>query len=142
MDKNPVSQSTDSVMNHSMMDSVRQQDFTVVEFIKTFKAISNQTRLRILNLLFQKDLFVCEISELLDYSNSNISSHLSILERAGYIVEEKNGRWVKYRINQRTENIYSQQLLGLLNDWFKSNSFFEQDFVNIDNIDCYKICRP
>lgn len=80
------------------------QPFTANEFVKTFKAISDHTRLRILHLLFHKELYVCEISKLLHLCNSTISSHLTILQNADYIIDEKDGRWVKYRINHHVAN--------------------------------------
>ena len=62
------------------------------------KALSDETRLRILNLLFQGELCVCELEALLDINQSNASRHLSRLVNAKIIHYEKRAQYVYYRI--------------------------------------------
>ncbi len=65
-----------------------------------FKALSDQTRLRMLRLLVStsSELCVCEFVDTLQERLYNISKHLKILEQAGLIEGTKEGRWVYYRI--------------------------------------------
>ncbi|HFE64407.1 hypothetical protein B1H10_06870 [candidate division KSB1 bacterium 4484_188] len=95
---------------------------------KTFKALCDAHRLQILHLLMQRELFVCEISRLVQLSNSTVSQHLSILREAGFINYEKEGRWVKYRINRHSANPYAVQLQKLLRQWLKSEQKLQVNF--------------
>jgi ArsR family transcriptional regulator len=67
--------------------------------IKVFKAVADNTRLRILKLLTEGELCVCEIKLALKKPQSSISHNLSILEDAGLIKERKDGKWCHYRIS-------------------------------------------
>lgn len=67
--------------------------------IKVFKAVSDITRLRILKLLTEGELCVCEIMLALKKPQSSISHNLSILEDAGLIKERKDGKWCHYRLS-------------------------------------------
>ncbi|MCL5291998.1 MAG: metalloregulator ArsR/SmtB family transcription factor [Actinobacteria bacterium] len=66
------------------------------EPIETFKALSDETRLRIMRLLVVsgKALCCCELTDSLEEPQYNISRHLKILKHAGLIDEQKEGRWV------------------------------------------------
>lgn len=64
-----------------------------------FKIISDETRLRILMVLSQKELCVCEICEILQESQPKISRHLSKLRDAGLVRDNRNGQWVFYSID-------------------------------------------
>ena len=65
-----------------------------------FKALSDQTRLRMLRLLVStgSELCVCEFVDTLQERLYNISKHLKVLEQAGLIQGTKEGRWVYYRV--------------------------------------------
>lgn len=110
------------------------------DFFATFKAISDHTRLRILNLLFHRELFVCEISRLIQHCDSTISAHLAILRDAGFIISERDGRWVKYRINPRPENFFTKQMLHMIKQWLEHYYFFEQDLKHIADINVHQLC--
>ena len=60
-----------------------------LENTKIFKALSDNSRLRILKMLQTKSLCVCEIQDILGLAASTVSKHLSILRDAGFISEEK-----------------------------------------------------
>lgn len=70
------------------------------EYVEKFKALSDETRLRILNLLVKvnSELCVCEFTDALEVPQYNISRHLKILRQAGLIEERKEGRWVYFRV--------------------------------------------
>lgn len=63
-----------------------------------FKALSDPTRLQILYLLSIKDLYVCELAELLEKPQSTISHHLSILKNVRMIKSSKEGVWILYKL--------------------------------------------
>ncbi|HMP32086.1 MAG TPA: autorepressor SdpR family transcription factor, partial [Saprospiraceae bacterium] len=64
-----------------------------------FKALNDETRRSILDLLSERDLNAGEIADHFDISKPSISHHLDILRRAGLIVSEKKGQFVIYRLN-------------------------------------------
>lgn len=70
-----------------------------MEIIKLLKAISDETRIRILNLLMIKELCVCELEVLLDLNQSNASRHLNKLSSADILKSYKKGQYVYYFIN-------------------------------------------
>ncbi|HMK61706.1 MAG TPA: metalloregulator ArsR/SmtB family transcription factor [Dissulfurispiraceae bacterium] len=69
------------------------------EILNIFKALSDETRLRILKLLEHGELCVCYIFSALDMIQPKVSFHLSVLKEAGLIKDRKAGRWVHYSLD-------------------------------------------
>lgn len=67
--------------------------------IKIFKALSEETRIRILKLLEQGELCVCDIVAGLGMIQPKVSFHLGVLKEAGLIRDRKQGRWTHYSID-------------------------------------------
>jgi len=65
-----------------------------------FKALSDETRLRILALLRDGEVCVCDMAETLGMTQPNISFHLSMLKEAGLIKDRKHGRWIHYSLDE------------------------------------------
>ncbi|ALC89107.1 ArsR family transcriptional regulator [Bacillus sp. FJAT-18017] len=65
----------------------------------TFKALSDPTRRKILDLLKQKDLTAGEISDHFKMTKPSISQHLKILKHANLVHDEKKGQFVVYSLN-------------------------------------------
>ena len=66
--------------------------------IELFKALADPTRLRIIKLLENGELCVCQLTAALRMGQSRISRHLSILKQAGLIEDRRAGKWVHYRL--------------------------------------------
>lgn len=66
-----------------------------------FKALSDETRLRIIKLLEQGELCVCDITAALDMVQPKVSFHLSTLKEAGLIKDRKQGKWIHYSLNEK-----------------------------------------
>lgn len=66
---------------------------------EVFKALNDETRRKILDLLKEKDLTAGEIADAFDISKPSISHHLDILKRADLVSSIKNGQFVFYSIN-------------------------------------------
>ncbi len=66
---------------------------------KFFKALADETRLRILKLLEVREMCVCEIMVSLGLTQPTASHHLGILENVGLVKDRKEGKWVFYRIS-------------------------------------------
>lgn len=67
---------------------------------EVFKAMSDPCRIKILTLLREGELCVCEIMIAVNRPQSTTSHHLSILKDAGLIKERKDGRWSRYRLSE------------------------------------------
>jgi ArsR family transcriptional regulator len=66
------------------------------------KALADENRIRILNLLRNGELCVCDIEAVLGIKQSNASRHLTRLKMAEIIVSEKKSQWVYYRLKDDT----------------------------------------
>ena len=91
------------------------------------KALGDETRIRIINLLHIEKLCVCEIEEILNINQSNTSRHLSKLKNANLIDSEKEAQWVYYYINKDILAQYSF-IKSLLDDLVK-NTQCKNDIV-------------
>lgn len=69
--------------------------------IDTLKALSEESRLRILALLIEGDMCVCDIENELNMTQSNVSRHLSALRNSGIVDCSKKAQWAYYGINEQ-----------------------------------------
>lgn len=79
------------------------------DLMNIFKALSEETRLRILKLLENGELCVCDIVAALDMSQPKVSFHLNVLKEAGLVKDRKHGKWTHYRID--TADIFRRMLI-------------------------------
>src|SRR5271157_3786319 len=63
-----------------------------------FRALADPTRLRLLNLIADREICVCYFVEILGISQPKISRHLAYLRRIGIIAARRQGRWMHYRL--------------------------------------------
>ena len=68
--------------------------------LKAFKALSDETRLRILSLLLERECCVCEVMQALDISQTRASRNLGTLYDAGFLKLRKDGLWSLYSIDR------------------------------------------
>jgi DNA-binding transcriptional ArsR family regulator len=68
-----------------------------------FKALADETRLRILALLVNGELCVCDLMAILDLPQSTVSRHLATLRNAGWVEDRRQGVWMYYRLSQDNE---------------------------------------
>ncbi len=78
---------------------------------RMFKAMGQMTRLKIIFLLAEQELCVCELEYLLGISQSAVSQHMRVLKDAELVTEERKGQWVFYRLNK---DAIRQHLSGCL----------------------------
>jgi ArsR family transcriptional regulator len=71
-------------------------DVTLDTLAEVGAALAHPARLRILALLREGDLYVCQIRSILGLAPSTVSVHLAILRRSGLVAEQKQGRFVQY----------------------------------------------
>jgi len=108
--------------------------------VKIFKALSDPNRLRIIKMLQIRPLCVCEITDILQLAPSTVSKHLSLLRDVELILDDKDGKWVNYRINQFAADEYAGQLLPLLKKWLPNDQIIQQDAAKVNGVDRNVIC--
>ncbi len=86
---------------------------------KIFKALGEKNRLRIINMLMARPMCVCEITEILDLSQSTVSGHLRILKEAEIIEDTKEGLWVEYSLVKRED--LNKSIFRLLRTMFEED---------------------
>jgi len=95
--------------------------------IKAMKALSDDTRLRILKILLERECCVCEVMQALDISQSRASRNLRILQNADFLKVRRDGVWIVYSVDWETANRYTTSLAKLLRDSPISNEVLTQD---------------
>lgn len=68
------------------------------QYVELFKALSDETRLRLVVLLCRRELCVCQIEAALGISQTKASRHLAILRRAGLLKSRRDGLWIYYTL--------------------------------------------
>lgn len=97
--------------------------------VKVFKALADETRIRLLKLLQQRELCVCELVQALDMTQSRVSRNLGILRDAGLVKDRRDGLWVHYSLSEESFNEYAVPLLRLLRDWANDDEAVLRDLV-------------
>ncbi len=103
----------------AMNKEIPLQDISMVEvfekYEQKFKAISDKKRLQIMNILTEKgEMCVCDLTPLMDMTQSKLSYHLKILLDANIIKKETRGTWSYYTLNQNEINhLLSEELCCL-----------------------------
>jgi ArsR family transcriptional regulator, arsenate/arsenite/antimonite-responsive transcriptional repressor len=77
----------------------QQTRLNVARAARLFHALSDETRLRILDRLRRGERCVCDLTDALDAAQSRLSFHLRILKDAGLVTDRRAGRWSYYAIN-------------------------------------------
>lgn len=80
--------------------TIRLEERDIERQAQVFRALADPCRLKILYLLKEGELCVCEIMVGLDRPQSTTSHHLSILREAGLVRERRDGRWSRYRLSE------------------------------------------
>jgi len=82
------------------------------DLIKIFKALSDETRLRILNLMIERDCCVCEVMQTLEISQTRASRNLSQLYDAGLLEQRREGLWTIYYLSPRVTADYRNLIVN------------------------------
>ena len=84
-------------------------------YVSIFKALSDETRLKIIEMLSCGEMCACDILELVSVSQSTLSYHMKTLTDSGLVVGRKEGSWVKYSVNKEISN-EAVEFLGRLTE--------------------------
>lgn len=102
-----------------------------------FKALSDETRIRILNLLNRQDLCVCELVEILELPQPKVSKHIAKLRSINLVNTKRNEQYIYYSLN-RDNNVYNNILESVFNN---ENQVLLNDIINMKNIGSFVCSR-
>jgi ArsR family transcriptional regulator len=95
--------------------------------VELFQALGDATRLRLVNLLTQTgEICVCELVDALELPQYNVSRHLQILLKAGWLEDRKVGKWVYYRM-ARDLKPYHRSILRAIDQLREEREDFQRD---------------
>jgi ArsR family transcriptional regulator, arsenate/arsenite/antimonite-responsive transcriptional repressor len=100
-----------------------------------FRALADRTRLRLLNLIADKEICVCYFVEILGISQPKISRHLAYLRRAGIAAARRQGRWMHYRLVIPQDAISSSILKETLKH-LRERPDMRRDYARLDSACC------
>ncbi len=110
-----------------------------MEIENLFKALAHKNRLRILNLLHEQELCVCELRNIMSTTQSNVSRHLGKLKNSDIISSRRDAQWIYYEIDRDflAEHEFLQMILEeeLQEDIFKQDIKRMKAYVDSD-LDC------
>ncbi|QGP93332.1 Bacterial regulatory protein, arsR family [Neomoorella glycerini] len=117
---------------------------TLKEWEKSFKALGQHLRLRIIALLAEQELCVCELEEILGITQPAISQHLRVLKEADLVWEEKVSQWVFYHLNKEKLAAVLQGWLAYLDVPLADKKEFRVDYEKLQQLlENPKVaCRP
>ena len=113
------------------------------EYTKVFKALGDRSRARILKMLEEHELCVCQIREVLGLKQSTVSKHLAILKKAGLVNHRREGTWAFYSLSQRRNGNFDQPQLGLMRNWLNRDPLIRSDRARLKEvlkIDVKELC--
>ncbi len=97
------------------------------DMVRTFKALSDPTRLRIILLLIKRELCVCELMFILNMEQSRISHQLRILRDSDLVEDIRDGKWITYRVNEKIRRSLKLLFDEFLKGKFVTSKEIEQD---------------
>jgi len=100
-----------------------------------FVALSDRTRLRILNLIGGDEVCVCFFVEVLDEPQPKISRHLAYLRRAGIVTARREGKWMHYRIVVPSDP-HAARILRDVCSWLKDDQEMQRDRARLMKVCC------
>jgi ArsR family transcriptional regulator, arsenate/arsenite/antimonite-responsive transcriptional repressor len=112
----------------------------VRSFSRLFKALSDETRLRIVALLAHGELCVCHLEEALRLSQPKVSRHLGTLRAAGVVEDRRDGTWVYYRLVRQPDADCERQLRGLVKT-FAKRSLLRRDLERLVKVRGPESCK-
>lgn len=105
------------------------------KLLNTFKVLSDETRIRILNLLYNKKLCVCELCGVLGESQPKISKHLAKLRDMGFVKDERQEQFIFYYLN--TNNKELMGILKNITERIEEYTVLSNDLKQLEGVEKY-----
>ena len=100
------------------------------QYTDLFKALSDETRLRIIILLSEKELCVCQIEAALSLPQAKVSRHLAVLRYAGLVRDRRDGLWIYYSLTE-PRNKVEENLFQCFRECLRKEKFFRADLLSM-----------
>jgi len=110
-------------------------------FVKVMKALSDTNRIKIIKLLQQRRMCVCELQGALGISQSSVSKHLKILEEVGVVGYQKDGLWVNYYLENGNSSPYVATMLGNLKHWLDDDPQIAELIEKVPFLNRKELCK-
>lgn len=96
---------------------MRLKNFSLTYGTQIFKAFSDESRVRIIHLLYEmKELTISDLESVLDFTQTKTSRHMSYLRNSGLVNTNKKDQWIFYSIKDETYNLVSTMIEFLQKD--------------------------
>jgi len=99
------------------------------------RALADRTRLRLLNLMGDREVCVCFFVEILKTSQPKISRHLAYLRRAGIVSTRRDGKWMHYRITEPADST-AKRVFDDVRSWLQTDGAMARERERLDGICC------
>lgn len=107
--------------------------------LKILRALSDETRLRIVNLLYENELCVCHIEKVLNITQTKASRHLTYLKNAQLASDRKDAQWVFYSFVKNEDMNFIDSLIY---ENLRKKKIFQDDLsrlkLSLENQECCK----
>ena len=105
------------------------------EFLRIIKAVSDETKVRILKLLQKQkqQLCVCDIMNALNISQTRASRNLNILKNAGFVTSNRKGAWIYYSINKKKINQFHHKINEMFREILNNDQIIKEDQKRLKN---------
>jgi ArsR family transcriptional regulator len=110
------------------------------QFIRIMKALSDPNRVRVIKILENKQLCVCELQDLIGLAQSTVSKHMKVLEEAGLVDYHKEGSWIIYRLTQGEESDYARVMLENIKGWLDDDKTLQEMIARLPQVDRERSC--
>jgi len=110
-------------------------------FVKVMKVLSDTNRIKIIKLLQQRRMCVCELQGALGISQSSVSKHLKILEEVGVVGYQKDGLWVNYYLENGNSSPYVATMLGNLKHWLDDDPQIAELIEKVPFLNRKELCK-
>ena len=100
-----------------------------------FRALSDRTRLRLINLMGLGEVCVCFLVEIIGPNQPKISRHLAYLRKAGIVAARREGKWMHYRLSAPADE-NANQILEEVRKWMAEDPEMQRDLKQLASFCC------
>lgn len=104
-----------------------------------FKALSDETRIRIFRLLLEGELCICDLMEVLELPQSKVSRHMAYLKHSGLVDDRREGVWIYYSLREPQSKLH-EYLMRCIHDCFEEHEVFNRDLQRLKSFEAEKTC--
>jgi len=107
--------------------------------VQFLKVLSDKNRIRIVKLLEQRKMCVCELAYVLDVTQPAVSRHLKRMKAVGLVEDERDGFWTNYYLTKNSEQ--TKKIISCLKQWLDGDRQLLDDLKKLETADRTKMCR-